>query len=104
MRTKYRAIPTVIDGVRFASKREARRYQNLRLLERAGVIRDLELQPVFPLVVNGVKVATYSADFRYTDSQTGEVITEDCKGYRHREWKRTKKIVEALYPITILET
>ncbi len=43
--TKYRAQPTIVDGIRFHSKGEARRYQELRLLERAGEITNLELQP-----------------------------------------------------------
>ena len=50
-RPKYRAVPTVIDGIRFASKAEARRYGELRLLEQAGEIRDLVRQPRFALYV-----------------------------------------------------
>lgn len=102
-RSKYRAIPTVIDGIRFASKAEARRYQELRFLERAGEITALELQPVFPLVVNGVKIGAYRADFRFVNTRTGEVVTEDCKGFRTKEYKRTKRLVEALYPVQIQE-
>lgn len=78
--SKYRAIPTDVDGVRFASRLEARRYQELRLMEAAGEIRDLECQPRYRLEVNGVKICDYVGDFRYTDAQTGAVVVEDVKG------------------------
>jgi hypothetical protein len=48
---KYHNRVAAVDGHRFASQREARRYAELRVLERAGVIRDLELQPEFLLYV-----------------------------------------------------
>ena len=50
MSHKYNAIPTTVDGIRFASKREARRYLELKLLQKAGHISDLELQPRFRLM------------------------------------------------------
>lgn len=78
MTLKYRNQPVIIDGHRFASKLEARRYGELRLLERAGEIRDLRIQPRYDLVVNGVKVGTYVADFAYLD-KTGTPVTEDTK-------------------------
>ena len=96
MAHKYHAVPTAVDGYRFASQREARYYQNLKLLEKAGAIQDLELQPVFPLVVNGVVIGKYVADFRYVDCETGEVVTVDVKGFRTKEYKLKKRLVEAL--------
>jgi len=67
--SKYRnhAVPAELshDGRRYASKGEARRAQQLQLLERAGKIEKLEYQVRFPLVVLGVKICTYVADFRY---------------------------------------
>jgi dsDNA-binding SOS-regulon protein len=65
--SKYGAVRTEVDGISFASKKEARRYSELKLLERAGEIADLQLQPRFPLTVNGVRVCTYVADFQYRD-------------------------------------
>lgn len=50
-RHKYRAVATWVDGIKFPSKAEARRYQQLRLLEKAGEIGHLEIQPVFPIEV-----------------------------------------------------
>jgi hypothetical protein len=85
--TKYKAKPVTIDGIRFASQAEGRRYGVLKLLERAGQITDLELQPVFVLAA-GVKVPgelrkrpalRYVADFAYTD-RYGLRVVEDCKG------------------------
>lgn len=95
-RSKYAAIPTVVDGIRFASKREARRYAELRLLERGGEIANLELQPFFPCVVNGKSVCTYIADFAYL-SRGGVRVVEDVKGVKTPVYRLKKKLVEALY-------
>jgi hypothetical protein len=100
---KYRNIRTTVDGVEFASKKEAKRYGDLRLLERAGEIADLELQPKFPIVVNGVKVAKYIADFVYLDCKTGERVVEDVKGMLTREYRLKKKLVKALHGIDVKE-
>lgn len=101
-RAKFAAKPTVVDGVRFASKKEAKRYVELRLLERAGRIAGLELQPVYVLMVNGVKVCSYVADFRYREG--GSLVVEDVKGFRTREYKLKKKLLLATHGIAILET
>jgi hypothetical protein len=74
-RSKFLAVPTVVDGKRFASKAEAKRYGELCWLRKARAIRDLECQPKFPLAVvdiDGVLVVigTYRADFSYVDVAT----------------------------------
>ena len=74
---KFHARPCVIDGIRYASQKEARRCQELILLERAGKIRGLELQPKFPLIVDGIKVATYIADAAYFENNAR--VVEDVK-------------------------
>jgi len=82
---KYRAIATVVGGHRFDSKKEAGRYQELKVLEKRGIIKNLELQRSFELIPtqkdsNGKTVeqkCTYKADFCYT--QDGEFIVEDVK-------------------------
>jgi len=100
--TKYRAQPTVVDGIRFDSKAEARRYGDLKVTEKAGLITDLELQPTFPVKINGIKVFTYRADFRYVD--LGGVVIEDVKGYKTPLYRLKKKCVEAAYPgVVIIE-
>ncbi len=92
------------DNIVFHSKRECGRYVDLKKLERAGVIRNLEVQPPFPLVVNGVKVSTYFADFRYNDLD-GRDVVEDVKGARTAVYVLKSKLFHALYPaLRILET
>jgi hypothetical protein len=95
-RSKYRAIPVEIDGIRFASQAEGRRYCQLKLLERAGEISRLELQPRYDITINGVKVCTYVGDFRYMTKD--RVVTEDVKGVRTPIFRLKKKLVESLYP------
>jgi hypothetical protein len=99
---KYRATPTEVDGIRFASKGEANRYKDLRLMQDAGAISDLGLQPRFSLVVNGVKVGTYVADFVYRED--GQEVYEDFKGMITPVYRMKKKLVLALFGVTIRET
>jgi hypothetical protein len=101
--TKYRAKPTTIDGIRFASKAEARRYQELKLLERAGEIHNLETHPKYTLSVNNQVICTYTADFRYEES--GEVIVEDVKSRPTMTpvYRLKKKLMKAIYNIDIKE-
>ena len=98
MRSKYHARPTTIDGVRFASAAEARRYGQLMLLQKLGEISGLELQPRFPIVIDGKLCATYVADFAYFTQ--GERVVEDVKGMITPVYRLKKKLVEALYPGT----
>jgi hypothetical protein len=108
----------VTRGWRFASKGEAARYEELLLLGAAGELRNLELQPRFPLRVNGVEVSTYVADFRYDertyaphapgakwlDPFVWADVVEDFKGLRTPMYRLKRKLVEALYGFTIRET
>ena len=102
IRTKYGAVKTVIDGIKFDSKKEAKRYQDLRLLERSGEIESLELQPRYDLIVNGVNIGFYKADFRYW--RGCKQIIEDVKGMRTATYQLKKKLIAAIYGIEILET
>jgi len=99
---KYRAEPTIVDGIRFASKKEAKRYGELLLMMKARKITELEVQPWFPIKVNGEPICIYVADFRYCDKYLG-VIVEDVKGVRTPLYKLKKKLVEAQYGIKIVE-
>ena len=101
-KSKYKAQPVVIDGLRFASKKEGARYLELRLLEKAGHIQNLELQPRYDLTVNNVNCGYYKADFRYF--QNGKRIVEDVKGVRTPVYALKCKLVKALYNVEILET
>lgn len=98
---KYSAVKTEIDGVVFASKKEARRYQELKLLQKAKKIHMLELQPKFPIVINKVKVCTYIADFEYMEN--GFRIIEDVKGMKTPVYRLKKKLVQAVYGIEVKE-
>lgn len=105
-RSKYHAVPTIVDGVRFHSKGEAARWGQLRLLERAGKIRGLARQLVFPLHVaregRVVTIGKYIADFAYTENVPGDpLVFEDFKGMDTplSKWKR--KHCEAEYGIPI---
>ena len=84
------------DGHPHPSKAEAKRCDQLALLERVHVISDLQQQPKFPCIINGVKVCTYIADFSYRD-EAGRQIIEDVKGLRTATYRLKKKLVEALY-------
>lgn len=102
--SKYRAVPTEIDGIRFASKAEARRYTELKLLLAHGGIRNLELQPAYAIVVNGVRVGKYLADFRYEIREAGgwRQVVEDVKGVETALYRLKAKLVRALYGVEIV--
>ncbi len=100
---KYHAIPTEVDGIRFASRMEARRYQELRLMERAGVIRNLQLQTNYRLFVNGVLICRYRPDFEYDEVATGEHVVEDVKGYRNHVYAIKAQLMLACHGISIRE-
>ena len=102
-RQKYNAVKTTVDGITFASKAEVRRYSELKLLEKAGEITALCLQPPFPIVVNDIPICKYVADFIYWDVEKDAQIIEDVKGMKTPVYKLKKRLVEALYGITITE-
>jgi hypothetical protein len=99
--TKYHSKADTIDGIRFASQREGNRYRELKLLVRAGQIRDLELQPNFPVEYGGKLLFTYRGDFAYYEN--GHQVIEDVKGFKTAVYKLKKKIVEAMLGIKIIE-
>ena len=101
--SKYKNKPQVVDGLRFPSIREAKRYGELKLLLQSGEIRGLVLQPRYRLRIQKKLVCTYVADFSYTDKD-GKVVVEDCKGFKTSVYKLKKKLIEAIEGITILET
>jgi hypothetical protein len=86
-----------LDGIVFASKAEAKRYAELKALERAGEIAELELQPKFKLTVNGVEVCTYIGDFRYRHVATKKLVTEDVKGFETKDFKLKAKLFKAVF-------
>lgn len=108
--SKYKAIKTEIDGITFASRKEATRYVELKYMERAGLITDLQLQRVFTLIgeqrdANGKIIerpCKYIADFAYKD-KTGKMIVEDTKGMRTKDYVIKRKLMLSIYGIQIQE-
>src|SRR5437762_3959296 len=97
--SKYHNRKTLYLGIKFDSQKEASRYQELLLLERARLISEIELQPRYNLVVNEQKIGFYKADFRYRVTETGAVVVEDVKSpaTRTQVYRLKKKLVKALY-------
>jgi Protein of unknown function (DUF1064) len=97
-RNKYRNVPTLVDGRRFSSKAEAARYQDLRLMQRAGEIDWFILQPRFDLG-DGI---TYVADFLVV--RRGLVSVEDVKGVETAAFKLKRKLFESKYqPLNVIK-
>jgi hypothetical protein len=102
-RHKYGAEPVVIDGIRFASKKEGARYAELKLLEKAREISGLEIQPSFTLQANGLPLqydsgrkAVYRADFAYYCHRKVKRVVEDVKGFKTPEYKLKKAILRSM--------
>lgn len=126
-RSKFGAVPTTIDGLRFDSKREAARYHVLKVRMQAGDVRRLRCQPRYalcPLIIehgdirdinagtNSPRrhpVSEYVADFEYEESDRGyggvtwQLVVEDAKGVRTDIYKLKKRWFEAQYGITVRE-
>jgi len=102
---KYRNNKAEYNGIKFDSSKEAKRYQDLKIQEFAGVISNLRLQVVYPIVINGVKVCKYVADFVYV--KDGKEIIEDVKSDMTRKlptYRLKCKLMLACFGISIWET
>lgn len=95
---KYRSKKYYIDGYKFDSKKEAKRYQELKLLEEGKVISNLILQPKFELQPKfrydgkGERAIHYIADFIYWDIENSCEVVEDVKGFKTTEYKLKRKL------------
>jgi hypothetical protein len=98
IRHKFRAIPTEIDGIKFASKKEARHYRNLELLKKSGELLFFLRQTPWHLPGN----VKYLSDF-VCFWKDGTATVEDVKGMKTPMYILKKKQVEALYGIVITE-
>lgn len=99
---KYRNRPVTLDGIRFDSQKESRRWLQLRVLQAKGQIQKLQRQVAFPLIVNGQIIAKYRADFVYEEK--GKRIVEDVKGFKTDLYRIKNKLMFATLGIRILET
>lgn len=97
--------------IRIHSKREAKRWTELLLLERAGKISQLERQVAFTFPI-GEGVLTYVGsnrkvrfvlDFRYIDNESGELVHEDSKGVRTEAYKLKQALMDCVHGIEVLE-
>ncbi len=95
---KFKAIPTNYDGIKFGSKKEQKRYAQLILLEKSGELLFFLRQVPFHLPGNVKYVCDFMCFWK-----DGSVTIEDVKGFKTEMYKAKKKIVEATYPIEIME-
>ena len=122
---KYGNKKMQIDGITFDSIKEASRYAELKLLQRAGEIDKLELQKEFELIPaqyeqlsreeylkhKGKKTkgklieraVKYKADFYYYDNRLKSFVCEDTKGFRTKEYIIKRKLMLYVYGIRIKE-
>lgn len=120
--SKYHNERTTVDGIVFDSRKEANRYRELKLLEKAGEISDLRRQVKYELIpaqyemgtrIRGNHVSTvercvekavnYYADFVYKDKMTEETVVEDVKGMKTEVYKLKKKLMRWRYGIEVKE-
>ena len=122
MRNKYQAIKTKVNGIEFDSRKEARRYQELLLLERAGAIHNLQMQVKYELIpvqhetyerfgTKGQKLkdgkrllekeCSYIADFVYEEN--GKLVVEDTKGVKTKDYIIKRKLMLWIHGIRIRE-
>jgi hypothetical protein len=94
--SKYKAIPTYVDNIRFPSKLEARYYSKLKLRQQANDIKYFLTQVPFRLP-GGIK---YVCDFMVVEND-GSIKYIDTKGIETATFKLKKKQVEALFPVKI---
>lgn len=103
-KSKYHNKKTIIDDITFDSKLEAKRYQELKLMEQNGLIKDLLLQPNYELIPSFKKnnsaflKSSYRADFSYFDIELGKTIVEDTKGFKTDTYLLKRKLFEYNYP------
>ena len=104
---KYHNKKVIVDNIKFDSKKEARRYNELKLLEKAGIIKNLqrqvkyELQTSFKYNGKTIRAINYIADFVY--EKDGELIVEDVKGIKTDIYKLKKKMLLYIFNIEIQE-
>lgn len=104
---KFNAKKVTVDGIEFDSRKEANRYAELRVLERAGKIKDLRMQEEFELIPRCGKErpAKYHADFSYIEADTGRKVVEDVKSRatKTRDYILRRKLMNWRHNIQIRE-
>lgn len=107
---KFSAKSRVVEGITFPSRLQAQRYGELRLLEKAGMIKELRLELPYRITINDQLVCVYKADFVYDEfvkEHAGwvewRVVIEDAKGMQTPVYRLKKKLMKAVHGITIRE-
>lgn len=109
MRSRFKVSPKnqrTVDGIVFDSKKEAMRYAELKLLERAGKILHLVMQKSFRVQIAGKHFCTYTADFLYYDRDLDRLVIEDVKSTgtaKDAAYKLRKKAAEIFHGIEVTE-
>ena len=110
-KSKYNNKIVFHDGIKFHSLGEGNRYLALKDDQRAGKIKDLRLQVVYPLTAKrrdkndkAVRAMNYIADFVYTDTSTDKLVVEDFKGKRTQGYINKSKMMFDVHGIEIYET
>jgi hypothetical protein len=98
---KYNAKRVLLDGICFDSKAEANYYAALKLRERAGEVCDVEMQRPYCLLVNGILIATYKADFVFWDIKLRRRRVIDVKGMKTPVFRLKQKLMRACHGIEI---
>ena len=98
---KYKAIKTTIDGINFASKKEAEHYADLKKRLNKREITDLMIQPIFPIEINGVKICRVILDFKYWDVKLKCWMYIDVKGMYTAISRLKHKMCEAQHRILV---
>lgn len=103
--SKYGNRKTVVDGISFDSKREAARWQQLKMLERGGLISNLQRQVKYELVPRQARERSvdYYADFVYTDNSNNQQVVEDVKGVRTSTYVIKRKLMLWVHGIRVVE-
>ena len=102
---KYFATRTEVDGIWFDSKAEGKKYSELVILQRVGKIANLKVHPVFPIIVNEIKICDFIPDFSFMDLEKGEPVILDVKSRPTLTpmYRLKKKLFIALYRRTVTE-
>lgn len=105
-RPKYGNKKKMVNGMEFDSTKEARRYQDLALMQEAGQIRSLRRQVPYGIYIKGQHICGWLADFVYEEliADIWRHRVEDTKGWKTDVYRLKKKLVEAEYGFKILET
>ena len=101
-KNKYNNKRITIDNITFDSIAEARRYGQLAMLQRAGLISKLTPHPEYKIKLNDVEICKVILDFSYRDEKSGLMVIEDVKGEDKPMSRLKRKLVQAAHDIKVI--